>query len=370
MSHNNSQKKEVVIITGSSGLIGGQLMRRLRHEFCVVGFDRDGEPQPPCEIECVCVDLTSDESVTRGLERVRYAYGNRIASVVHLAAYYDFSGEPSPLYEEVTVKGTERLLNGLQDFDVEQFIFSSTMLVHEPGQPGSPISEETPLDPKWEYPKSKKRTEERIHDKHGDIPVLTLRIAGVYTDECDSPPLAEQMRRIYEARITSRVFPGDTTHGQAFIHLHDLLAAIEAAIARRESLPPETVLLIGESQTYSYGFLQRAFGKLLAKDSDWRTEEIPKSVAKSGAWIQGKIPGIEEPFIKPWMIDLADDHYELDIARARELLLWTPKQQLIDALPRMAEALLKDPKAWYRRHGFDPSMIDADAASIGETAHV
>ena len=39
-------------------------------------------------------------------------------------------GEPSPKYEEVTVRGTERLLRGLKDFDVGQFVFSSTMIVH------------------------------------------------------------------------------------------------------------------------------------------------------------------------------------------------------------------------------------------------
>jgi hypothetical protein len=31
-----------------------------------------------------------------------------------------------------------------------------------------------------------------------------------------------------------------------------------------------------------------------------------KAVAKAGAWVQDQIPGVEEPFIKPWMIDLAD----------------------------------------------------------------
>lgn len=50
--------------------------------------------------------MESDESVQTALKRVRYAYGERIASVIHLAAYYDFSGEPSPKYESVTVRGT------------------------------------------------------------------------------------------------------------------------------------------------------------------------------------------------------------------------------------------------------------------------
>lgn len=50
-----------------------------------------GYPFPPPTAECVCIDFTSDTSIKNAFERVRFAYGNRIASVVHLAAYYDFS---------------------------------------------------------------------------------------------------------------------------------------------------------------------------------------------------------------------------------------------------------------------------------------
>ena len=78
------------------------------------------------------MDLISDYSVEAAFARVSYAYGDRLASVVHLAAYSDFSGEPSSLYDEITVRGTGRLLRALQTFHVEQFIFSSTMLVHAP----------------------------------------------------------------------------------------------------------------------------------------------------------------------------------------------------------------------------------------------
>jgi len=79
-----------------------------------------GYPFPPPTAECVCIDFTSDTSIKNAFERVRFAYGNRIASVVHLAAYYDYSGESSPLYQKITVEGTERLLKELQDFEVEQ----------------------------------------------------------------------------------------------------------------------------------------------------------------------------------------------------------------------------------------------------------
>src|SRR5690242_1020330 len=115
--------KEVIIVSGSSGLIGTQIIKRLANHYRIIGLDRAGAPFPPVEAECIPFDLTSEKSIRRGLERVRYGYGFRIASVIHLAAYYDFSGEPSSLYEEVTVKGTQRFLEALQDFDVTQFIF-------------------------------------------------------------------------------------------------------------------------------------------------------------------------------------------------------------------------------------------------------
>ena len=132
--------KDIVIVTGSSGFIGSAVIRKLAGRFTLIGLDRETSPHPPSEAECVCIDLTSQESVAAALERVRTAYGNRIASVIHLAAYFDLSGEPNPKYEQVTVHGTERLLRGLQAFDVEQFIFTSTMLVHAPGRRGESSS--------------------------------------------------------------------------------------------------------------------------------------------------------------------------------------------------------------------------------------
>ena len=99
-------KKETVLVTGSSGLIGTAVCNRLGARFNVVGFDRAGPPHPPPVAECVCVDITSDPSVREGLERIRVGYGERIASVIHLAAYDDFSGEPSEKYETITVQGT------------------------------------------------------------------------------------------------------------------------------------------------------------------------------------------------------------------------------------------------------------------------
>lgn len=350
---NRQRDKPVVIVTGSSGLLGTAGIRRLAPHYQLIGFDRAGPPYPPIEAECISVDVTNAASIHRGLERVRYAYGNRIASVIHLAAYYDFSGEPSPLYEKITIRGTQQLLQALEPFQVEQFLFSSTMLVHRPCQPGQLINEDSPLEAKWAYPQSKIDTEALLQQYHKNVPIVLMRIAGVYTDACDSIPLAHQIQRIYEKRLTARVYPGDITHGQAFVHLDDTVEAITRAVDCRQTLPAEVAILIGEPETYSYDQLQRTLAELIHGETNWQTREIPRPVAKTGAWLQDHLPGIEEPFIKPWMIDLADDHYALDIRRAQSMLGWEPRHRLLGTLPRMVEALLTDPVAWYQQHQLD-----------------
>jgi len=362
-------KNSTIIVTGSSGFIGHAVCKAfLSDGYAVIGFDRPGAGEPPAGVTSVACDVQSEQSVADAVNRVRRDCGESIASVIHLAAYYDFSGEPSPLYEQVTVKGTERLLRWLKTAQLEQFVFSSTMLVHAPCVPGQHINEDWPIDPKWDYPQSKVQTEQLILAGHGNVPVVLLRIAGVYTDHCKSIPLAHQIQRIYERRLTSKVFPGDTSTGQSFVHLDDVVGALRATVARRATLPSEAVILIGEPDPLSYDELQRALAGQIHGERDWDTTQIPKAVAKAGAWVQDQIPGVEEPFIKPWMIDLADDHYALDITRARQLLDWSPRLSLRETLPQMVTALKTDPEGFYRINKLEGTPPHQETSMAGRVA--
>ena len=361
-----NQKEDIVLITGSNGRIGTALMQRLRERFDnVVGFDLKAPTEPPPECVRIPVDITSDESVQEGLRVLREHHGTRIATVIHLAAYYDFLGKPSPKYDEVTVGGTRRLLQGLREgFEVQQFIFSSTMLVHQPGEPGVFITEDSPIGPTWAYPESKVRTEALILAERGAIAAVLLRIAGVYDDGCHSPPLAHQIQRIYERQLSSHLYSGETSHGQSFLHEDDLLDAILRAVDRRAQLPHETAILLGEPEVLSYDELQHTLQRLI-HDESWETHNVPGPIAKAGAWIEDHIPG-QDPFIKPWMIDRANDHYALDITRARTLLDWAPIRSLRQTLPKMVVALKADPLGWYRENALEPpsSLSDNAESSI------
>jgi nucleoside-diphosphate-sugar epimerase len=348
-------KEETILVTGTSGRIGYAIAKRLAEEqqsFNVIGFDRKAPSHPLTSAECLYVDLTDEESTRRGLQAIRDLHGNRIASVIHLAAYYDFSGAPSPLYDKVTVGGTRRLLRLLQDFKVEQFIFSSTILVQAPSRHGERIKEDSPLDipPKWAYPKSKIETENVIHAERGNIPVVILRIAGVYDDLCHSIPLALQIQRIYERDPVAYFSPGDPSTGRhPYVHNDDAVDAILLAFARRKELPPEVILLIGETKSLSYDELQRAFGQLI-HGVEWNTRAIPPLVAKTGVRLLKLLALGRSASIAPWMIDVAQDNMELDITRARTMLGWNPQHSLLDTLPKMVSGLKADPFMWYREN--------------------
>jgi nucleoside-diphosphate-sugar epimerase len=344
----------IIIVSGSNGRIGEAVMRRLAGRFTgVVGFDRKAPKPPPPGCVYIAVEITSEESVRNGLRMIREHYGAHVASVVHLAAYYDFFGKPSSKYEEITVQGTGHLLHGLRDlaFHVEQFIFSSTMLVHRPGKPGEFLTEDSPIEATWAYPASKVRTEQLIHDERGHIPAVLLRISGIYDDGGHSIPLAHQIQRINERDLTSRVYSGSTAHGQTFLHMDDLVDAIEKVVDRRAQLPPEIPILLGEPEALSYDELQHTIARLIHGESE-ETIAISMALAplaKAGALALDQVPG-QEAFVKPWMIDRANDHYALDITRARTLLEWEPKRSLCETLPKITAALKADPVGWYREN--------------------
>lgn len=350
---NMTSEKPVVLITGSGGLIGRAVEERLVGEYDVVGFDRGNGSGPLSGVDRIEVDVTSDESVRDGLRKLKVGHGSRIASVFHLAAFYDFSGEESPMYEKVTVRGTERLLRGLREFEVGQFVFSSTVLVHAPCRLGERITEASPLKPKWAYPESKVQTENLLRSEHGDIPVVILRIGEVYDERCHSLPLSHQMQRVFERQAVNLVFPGDLSHGHSALHLDDLVEVFAMVAERRAQLPAESVFLIGEPETISYGELQDDLQRLLHGGAT-PTLEIPKPIAKAGAWAMNQLPTGEDPFIKPFMIDIADDQYQMDITRARKLLGWEPRRSLRATLPKMVEALRADPIRWYEENDLDP----------------
>ncbi len=107
----------------------------MKSQYRVIGFDLPNARQTASGTETVPVELTLDDSVAKAVEEVRQRGNGRIASVVHLAAYYDTTGRDHPKYDAVTVQGTRRLLSALKtlETDVE---FNQVAVEMWSGRPG------------------------------------------------------------------------------------------------------------------------------------------------------------------------------------------------------------------------------------------
>ena len=99
----DSDLRPIVLITGGTGNLGHSLGEALDRDYRIFGLDlkAEGADFPVFE-----ADFTSDAAVELALHKFRDAFGSRIASVIHLVAYFDFTGEDNPLYKSVNIEGT------------------------------------------------------------------------------------------------------------------------------------------------------------------------------------------------------------------------------------------------------------------------
>ena len=118
--------------------------------------------------------------------------------------------------------------------------------------------------------------------------------------------------------------------------------------------------VLGESETLSYDELHRAISRQLSRPG---TEDVshPKPLAKLGRWLQNLLPGTD-PFIKPWMIDLSDVHYDFDIIRPRTPARLEAAPPQPKSLPTIRNKLRFGPMSWYQTNNLwclDRNRCDA-----------
>jgi nucleoside-diphosphate-sugar epimerase/uncharacterized membrane protein len=352
------RRKPLVLITGASGRIGSKLIERLRAGYRIAAFDI----RPAEGVDFYNADISKPESIGEALAMLKKDHGTKIAAVVHLAAFYDFTGEDDERYQTINVGGTRNLIDGLVDFAIERFVYTSTILVHEPGRPGDLTTEETPIAPRWAYPQSKVDAEEVIVEQAGDTPWTILRLAGVYDEEVAVPTLAQQIARVYELDFEAGVYAGDPSAGQSLLHTEDMVEAIAAVVDKRGALPRQQIVLVGEPGAASYAELQHRIGTLIHGGESWKPVPLPKPIAKFGAMLLNKAEPLipdsidqgERPFIRPFMVAMADDHYALDVSRARDELGWAPRHRILEELPAMIGRLKADPLGWYKANKVTP----------------
>jgi nucleoside-diphosphate-sugar epimerase len=346
---------DTLVLTGASGFVGRHLLDDLKNDYRIFAIARRsqhdcGAPIHP-NIAWMRVDIADRQALARTFREIRTAGGARV--LVHLAAYYDFTGEGHPEYQRTNVEGTRNVLEAARESAIGGFVFASSVAACAFPRPEGPVDERTPPDGAHVYAWSKREGERLVRELAGPMPTRIARFGAIYSDWCEYPPLYVFLRTWLGAGWRSRILAGRGDMAIPYIHIRDLVAFFRRLLAFSCEPGPTEVLVASTSGSTSLSRLFR-----LATQSYFGTARppvfFPAPLAALGLvsmTAAGRLVG-RPPFERPWMRHNGAKQREVDNRRTRECLGWTPNPrfQIERRLPFLIERLKSEPFEWLARN--------------------
>ena len=344
-----------LVLLGASGFIGRQLLEGIRNDYEVFALARSsreacGIPEHP-NLSWLQVDITDGASVDAAFARIRAAGGADF--VVHLAAYYDFSGEDHPEYQRTNVDGLRSVLDACRALRPRLFVFASSVAACEFPRPGHALTEDSPADGSHAYAVSKRLGEAMLGAYRDDFPSVIVRLGAVYSDWCEYPPLFVLLERWRSTSWDRRILGGRGLFGVPYIHLRDVESFFIRLLARPEEWRPEEVFLASADGAVTIRDLFREATRGLTGDAE-HPIVLPRLVCAFGLLARaaaGRLLG-RAPFERPWMARYIDRQLAVDARRTRERMEWGPRErlELLRRLPFLVEHMRSESVEWERRN--------------------
>ncbi len=344
-----------IIVTGASGFLGRLLVQMLRRRHRIVALDRrpmsEAEMAGHPNVEWYQVDLTDREALRDTVACIRA--GGRVHVLIHLAAYYDFTGDEHSEYQRTNVDAMRSLLDASRTLGLEHFIFASSIAACPFSSPGRPINEATPPFGSHIYARTKRAGEEMLADYTDSFSPLIVRFAAMFSDWCEYPPLQVMLDTWLSGGWNSRILAGRGESAIPYLHVRDGGIFMMRLLERRHQLDPMEVLIASEDGAVSHRELFLA----VTNHSDRplrRPIHLPRPLCRPGIWVRdlvGRALG-SRPFERPWMADYVDRRMEIDASRTRARLAWSPTLRLsvLTRMPFLIEHRRENPLEWYRRN--------------------
>ncbi len=349
--------KPIVIITGASGFLGSAICIDLAQDSIVIAIDcREPSLQLKKAAPSVIwhnLDISENEKVSKVFSLTRKNFG-QIDFVIHFAAYYDFGNDWVEEYQRTNVDGMANVIEASKNEGVKRLIFASSIAAMEPPAYGSFLTEESPASGDTPYAKSKTIGERLLADADGQLPSTILRIAGVFSDWCELPPLHSLIKRWTSSFLLGSIIPGRGETGIPYIHIADLVLLIRKCILLDHELEPSNVFLASQRGAVHHQQLFSAINSLSTHSRRLRPIHVPRSIAKFGLRILravGELSG-NVPYEHPWMMDYVDRPWTIDTSETRQILDWdcTPELGILVRIADILENFQLDPEGWKRRN--------------------
>lgn len=322
----HSLEESQVLVTGGAGMIGSNLVLRLRQLGARVSVvdnlwrgrlenlcDEDGEPFIDLDADFHRLDLAVPGALDPLLDGVDYVF--HLADVVAGIGYV-FDNQGSIFRQNVLINSN--VVASVRERPVSGFVYVGTACsfpAHlQSGTEAAPLREADlyPASPESAYGWSKLmgQYESELLELERGVPVSVLILHNVYGTPTD---YSEQRGQVIPSLVRKAVaYPdepfvvwGSGSQGRAFVHVDDVVDALVATVPRG----------------FGHGAIQ------IGPDVCTSIREVAEQVVA----VSGKDIRIEYDLSAPE----GDRGRCADFTKARTLLGWTPEVSLIDGLERL-----------------------------------
>jgi nucleoside-diphosphate-sugar epimerase len=345
-----------VVVTGASGFIGRNFLAAVGQRyrlFCVArrspfeaGVHRHDN------MRWVQLDIGNWPALRDLAQYITYHGGADY--VLHLAGYYDFGLEDNPEYERTNVLGTRHVLQMADMIHAKRFIFASSLAACDFTTRPTVLTEGSPADAQFPYAISKRKGEEMMGEFSAKFPCASVRLAAVYSDWCEYPPLYIFLENWLSGRWIGRILGGRGTTSIPYIHVNDLMVCFLRIIDRSTSLPRLcTFAASPNSATSHYDLFRMANRYFYGYDRE--PLRLPKLLATFGVgarYWRGCLTR-NVPFERLWMMKYIDTHMTVDASVTHQMLGWEPRPRyhVLRRLLFLIEKMKHHHDEWTVRNG-------------------
>ncbi len=253
-----------IIITGASGFIGRHFVKQnaIRYRMYCLARRSQREAGIPKHknIRRTQVDIGDFSNLQEVVESINQ-YGGA-DYILHLAGYYDFTLNDHPQYEHTNVTGTRNVLKLAQYLNIKRFIFASSLAACKfNSSPDQILDEQSPPNANFPYALSKRKAEEMIRNYSTLFPCTILRLAAVFSDWCEYPPLFVFLSTWLSDKWNARILGGKGESGITYIHITDLVKMIQSILKQSDNLPQLATYVASPSGTVTHKELYEAATK-------------------------------------------------------------------------------------------------------------
>lgn len=311
-----------VLVTGASGRLGGEVLRRLAPGRKVRAFVRRAPADVPPGVDVVVGDLGDPDAVDRAVRGVR--------AVVHVGAAVA-GGWPD--HERGTVAGTRNVVEACRRHSVKKLVHISSMSVNDwAGRDGGVLSESAPDEPHAEerghYTRAKLEAEKIVRAavaEHG-LPAVILRPGQIFGRRL--PLLNAAVAR----RVGGRwLVLGDGELKLPLVYVDDVVDAVVTALDG--PLVAGEVIQLVDPHTVTQNEVLAA-----ALPPGAKVVRVPRTLIFAAGRLSEPLLGAlgRKSPVSAYRLRSALARLDFESESARELLGWRPRVGVVEGIRRAA----------------------------------